>query len=361
MNTQHLRHTLCALALLLLPAAAQATSFSGPPDNFAGIYSNGELYATVYLGAAGAFTGTITNSELEQATIMGTFPSSGIYSGTLPDKTPFTLTITGHTTATYKITASATDPKTNKLKSLIAYPATYTGAQVATETGTYTALFTGTGTATSAVPDGTDFATITIKKGGAGSIVGHLCDGTVFSSSSFLVTGTAGHELIAFDPTPYAGGGVVSGVLDFGVPTKGKLAGKFLWVKPATTTTKYYAKGFVTELTAAGDVFTAATGVPFTSGTLSLGGAFTGSPVVEKFTVTKAGVVTFKAPVVDGVSMSIAPSTGLVTGTFTPPLKAATRFLGEVIQYPLAPVAGGYSLLPPTVSGTGYAGNMVIR
>jgi hypothetical protein len=281
--------------------------------------------------------------------ISGSLNSAGDFSGTYgkPPR-PYIVEVTGSTPGTYILTGSADGVM------LTAYPAAYAKGQTVAELGKYTALLTGTDTSLN-VPQGIGYATVTVAKTGAGSVTGKLGDGTSFSASNVLVAGTNGNELFIYDPNIYGKKGLVSGYLQFGNPPNGAFLGMLLWEKSPHKGT-YYADGFDTTLSVAGDLYDKTAPIPFTSGTLTLTGGGLLTTGTASFTVTPSGDVTIASP----NKLKIKVSTGAVSGSFLP--DGATKpvsFSGLWLQDPNDPRAGGY-FLSPVVSGTGLSGSVTL-
>jgi hypothetical protein len=257
-------------------------------------------------------------------------------------------------------------------KVITAFPAVYSKTKPATSAIKYTTLFTGTNFSSS-VPLGSSFATVNISKTGAGSVTGKLADGTSFSSSGILVAGSNGQELIVFDPHLYGKKGLLSGVLFFATETfaiseaiegphpnigypVGSVHGTLLWQKEPHKG-PYYAFGINTNLNAQGFLYNKAAGVPFTSGTMALDDASFSAPILQDFTATTAGVVTFTGSNSHNIKVTIKIATGAVFGSFEPVAgaKPTVKFKGLLIQYPVGAFVSGY-FLSPVVDGVGLSG-----
>jgi hypothetical protein len=301
------------------------------------------------MGDTGKFTGKLITADPNTYSLSGSFNSTGFFSGGYgKPPQPYILQVTGSTPGTYLLTGSASG------NTLTAYPAAYSKGQTAAELGKYTALLAATGTG-AAIPQGTGYGTLTVTKTGAGSIAGKLADGTSFSASSILVAGSAGNELIVFDPNLYKKMGLLSGVLQFGVPAIGQIDGTLLWEKPFGTGS-YYAAGFGTTLNTEGASFAKGAPLPFASGTLTFSGGGLASTGTDSFTVTPTGAVTIAKP----TKLAIKATTGAVSGSFKPAgATKAISFSGLLLQDGTNTRAAGY-FLGPVENGAGSSGNVTL-
>jgi len=369
MKSISFRNGILTLALLALPLAVRAAAphFTGPPASFAGIYSNNRGALTVTLSANGKFTGKGSEYPGKTISLHGTLGASGTFSGVFGNPAvPYGITLTGTSLGTYILTGSTGG------REIVAYPNLYSKTNP-TVAAKYTTLITGTDPSL-AVPQGTGYATINISKTGAGSVSGKLADGTSFTASGVLVNGTSGPELVVFDQNIYGHKGLIAGSLNVSrllsavvfqnqvavqtglVPSPDAAYGNLLWDKQAKKGS-YYAAGFSTTVYDNGYLYSKGLGVPFTTGTATIGGGGLSSAVEQPFTVTSAGVVTISGTNPNNVKLSFKTSTGAISGSFepVPGKKPKVNFRGLLVQYPDDAIGGGY-FLGPVVSGTGLSG-----
>jgi hypothetical protein len=317
------RNLLVSLLLLIVPAAAQASSYSGPPATFVGLGSNLNAYLKVDLMKEGKFTGDLDLVGGPHSAIKGTLDLTGSFSGTATTgATPYTLQLTGTNPSTYLLTGSAAG------YTISAFPLAYSKGQTASEEGRYNTFVISSGTGT--VPRGFGWAVLSVGKTGAGRISGKLPDGTGFSASSNMVAdGTTAHLLVLEDRNLYNKGGVLLGYI--GIET-GITGADFVWQKPITKG-PYYPAAFSTIVTAEGFLYSKAKGIPFTSGTIEFASAALATTGTQTFTVSSKGVATVNSPNPSHVKLSINPATGAVTGSFDFPHMVAGKSVNSIVKY----------------------------
>ena len=323
---------------------ATAQAFTGGAASFAGVSGDARSLLTLSVAATGKFSGKLATFGAPSVSMAGEFTSTGAYVGTA-GVVPYFLQLTGSTPGTLVLTGSANG------RQITALPAAYAKGQTVAELGKYTVLLAGTDPGLS-IPQGSGYATLTIGKTGGGSITGKLADGASFSAASILVNGTGGHELVIFDPNLYGKKGLLSGVLNFGTPAAGQLAGALSWTKPVGKPL-VYPNGFGTTLFASGALFAKSAPLPFTSGTVAFSAGGLATSGSDALTLSAKGAATIAAPDTDKVKLTISTATGAMTGSFQPAGAAKPlKFAGVLLQTGSTSRAAGYFL------NNGLSGNV---
>jgi hypothetical protein len=325
---------------------------------YSGMLGNGQGVLSLTLTKNGAFIGKLQAGSTIY-TLAGQFDANGNYTTTLAKGTiPLTLhlgwnAITGSAGATPLIAGRST-------------AAVYGSAA---ESGTYTALLTAISSATTGVPTGTGYATLIVTKTGLVSISGKLADGAAFASSGPLLTGSAYDQYPLYVSGIYPNGGSVSGVITFEKLAQTQCDGTLGWVKPSQTgSTSYFGGGFNASVSFAGSTYakpvTTGTvqtpnvlGTSATNAVLTFSGGGLTAPVTANVSLLAGGAMQVTGTT--GISVSLSAATGLVSGSFIPPLStAAVKFGGAIDQS--ASVAAGF-FLGPLTSGTGASGTISIK
>ncbi len=234
------------------------------------------------------------------------------------------------------------------------------GTSTATK-GYYTVQLTPTGPVFTTTPSASGYATMNLTTTGTISLVGVLSDGTAVTSSTALLTDD---KAFMFAQLPTPGGttklGLVSGVLEFGGSDVGATA--LNWFRPAAASAKVllYPAGWPggLPLDANGTLYSATKTAQFTlfgltSNTpsparLHFTGGKLASPIEKTNFGLKGNTVVKTAPADGSYTLSIAPATGIFsgtfTGTFTPnggnPISAKPAFKGVILQKGAGSAAG---------------------
>jgi hypothetical protein len=338
---------LLALALLLVPAAARAATFSGPPDTFYAMdLGTDKVFVRLNLKNAGDFTGTMDLPGNSHNVLKGTLDVSGSFSGVAtPSQTPFFIHITGSTPSTYLLTGSAAG------ENLDGFPIAHVKGQTVAQQGLYTAYLAASGTS---IPVLIGNATMRVSKAGAVMVSGKLPDGTSFTAGSNLVADGTFFKFAMFnDRTLYNKKGRLTGFLEF---ITGGAGGQFAWQKPATKGA-YYPAPFSAVMSFSGFPFSKSVGDAFTSGTIEFIGGMLTSSTSQGFTVADKRTVTVNSPNPLNVKLSINGSTAAVRGSFNFPDSTQTlvKYSGILLQDGTTPIAIG-SFRSPIVSGSGSFG-----
>lgn len=237
--------------------------------------------------------------------------------------------------------------------------------------------------ASTALPQGSGWATMTVSKGGTVVLAGALADGTTLSASTWM---NAQGGVPVFSSL-YTGKGAVSGALKIqqgaAAPRGNVVSGSLSWGKasgvaaPAGGVPSYAAGFSPVSLVAKGGYYSApASGKMF----LGAGASVAGSPnarltitekslpvnVVADAVLSSVGVAatTNSVRIASNPSAvtftTINPKTGTLTGKFSLPSAVAGKsrsstFAGIVVPVNGVPVAKGYSLIPKADAANGVA------
>jgi hypothetical protein len=210
-------------------------------------------------------------------------------------------------------------------------------------------------------PRGFGYTKIKIAKTGAATFAGKLADGTAFTLSAPL---RAGLTIPVYVPLYTAPKGELSGMLTFSAEAESDLAGVLAWRKPQQTkATVLYPSGFTASSLAVGARYTAPVAktraLVYTNlVTAKADVYFTGAgitPLTIEADVSNADVFKALAPNANKVTLSLARSTGLVTGKFSPVLPGPAISFAGLVQpkqnrigghFPKAPAAGSLIVIP---------------
>jgi hypothetical protein len=209
----------------------------------------------------------------------------------------------------------------------VADRAAFSKASPASLAGKYTAVIPAD---TTGGPEGEGSARVVVSPGGVVSFLGTLADGTKVAQKA-PVSATGNYPLYL---SLYKGkGALLSWVAFDNTQPSTDLSGVMSWIKQ-TQTTQFYPGGFSNQVTLLGSRYTApASGIKvlsLTAGTV----CFTNGNLVANF----ANDVTLGADnkIVNNSSntlnMKISTSSGLFTGTVTPPGGVSRPFRGAILQ-----------------------------
>jgi len=336
-----------ALSLLLIPAAARAATFAGPPDTFYAIDISGDtVFVRLNLMKEGQFTGTMDLPGNSHNVLKGTLDVSGSFSGVAtPSQTPYFLALTGSTHGTYALSGSAAG------SIFLGFPLAHVKGQTVSQQGLYTSYIVATGTSITTL---IGYATMRVSKTGAAMLSGKLPDGTSFTAASNVIADGTSLYLVMFDDrNVYNRKGRFSGYVQF-LPSA--LSGEFMWQKPATKG-PYYPAAFTANATLTGYPFSKTIGDAFTTGTIEFIGGMITSSTSQGFTVANKRIITMDSPNPLNVKLSINGTTAAVRGSFNFPDSSHTlvKYSGILVQDGTVPLAGGY-FRSPIVSGSGSIG-----
>ncbi len=221
---------------------------------------------------------------------------------------------------------------------------------------------------------GRGYASFRISANGTATVAGKLADGTVFTSSSRVVTANVEDWLIpVYVPRYLQSKGMVWGELLIDVSASGspeEVVGGIEWLRPANSKAPIYPAGLFESLTPRGTRYTVPKNISLLSGT--------NVPAPFSLVLDTESQVLGGTEEIDGVwpeknnpslekpaplktTLSFAPATGIYRGTFHRPISAGktavTRYEGIVITNPIelpgeAPIFGaGYLTTGTQVSG----------
>lgn len=203
-------------------------------------------------------------------------------------------------------------------------------------------------------PAGHGYATITVSTAGAIRAAGQLGDGTKLSASgSLLMDNTWPVHVI-----PHAGEGIVAGVLSFtphAAPDFDEIGGTLRWEKPVSTKGPYLGafQGSIVALGSRYNVPASGTrALDITNWTLTLGTGVLNPVITEVVTLDQSNK--FEISPAQGVKLTLAASTGLLTTSFNGPTGKRITAKGVLLQrqrigrgvFVLPDRSGPFTLLP---------------
>jgi|JI6StandDraft_1071083.scaffolds.fasta_scaffold01825_5 hypothetical protein len=237
--------------------------------------------------------------------------------------------------------------------------------------GTYNSLLTpGNHVSDLAYPQGSGYSIVKLSNKGVITWAGKLADGTTLTGGSTI--GSAGeaplHQML------YNNRGSIQGWSQIAAGRQTNSAPLTWLKKDILTATRSYKNGFPTvlDVNLNGSFYdpksTLFNVLGLTPGVVNTVAVFTqanlGSPVSQTFQIIAPSVV--KVPTTTGsnptkVTLSIAASTGLFTGSFTPVTGRKATFSGAIV--PHLQVGGGHFLLPESTLTTSpiLSGKVEIR
>ncbi len=180
-------------------------------------------------------------------------------------------------------------------------------------------------------PFGTGYALGTVSSSGAVNVAGVLGDGTAFAFSAPLFADATCPVYVQ----PYAKTGLLAGTLVFHDATTPDIAyadGTLLWQKPATSKGLYKA-GFTGSIAALGSRWTApaknTAALDITNWNLAIGNGVLVPPLTGTVTLSPANLF---IPPVPGTKLTLAPKTGLLSGSFPGASGKPVKFNGALLQ-----------------------------
>ena len=200
----------------------------------------------------------------------------------------------------------------------------------ALQAGNYTLIVPGSpGSATE--PGGDGYGTIKMDASGKAQLAVSLADGTKATATAVLSKDGA---LGVYVPL-YRSQGLILSWITFATTPTADLGGKLNWIKPPTSASKYYPRGFTLQTTITGSKYSQpARGTPilsFTDARLVLTGGGLTSPSVNPITLDANNRVTST----NKVRLTFMLSTGTFTGSAPNPTGGRTKtisFGGVVLQ-----------------------------
>jgi uncharacterized repeat protein (TIGR03803 family) len=198
--------------------------------------------------------------------------------------------------------------------------------------GKFTFIIAPANTNDTTVPQGYGYGTLTVAKLGKLHIHGVLGDGTPFHANGPI----SGIGTFPIYDTLYNGKlGSVLGRITF--PATNAFGATLDWFKPAAPNSPFYPDGFTTMPTLQGAAYItpSRTNGLTVAGTsqVTLGGGNLSSNLVKDIVIASNGVVTVTNPGPDDLALSVSPSSGLFSGSFTHPANDKLAFFtGYLLQ-----------------------------
>lgn len=316
---------------------------------------NLELTATFvpnpYMQAKGTYTGLLlpTDGDGNFDTALLGFTNSGFFTATVTDKGSysgkiqlagksyaFTGTFDAEGSATKTIPRTKTTPLTLDLQvaldgsqimtgtlrdglawesGIIADLAVFSTANPCPYAGKYTLAFPGFADGGTDLPAGAGYATVSIDSKGKLAASGTLADGTALSQTTVI----AKDGFWPLFASLYSGKGQVLGWIR--IEQTQQFEGAAFWMKPSSSTAKYFPKGFIASLDALGGIYLPPTATrnifncPWTTGDMAFSGGNLTASILAQFNVAAPAKLT--AP---GLKITtITSASGYFTGTYTLP------------------------------------------
>jgi hypothetical protein len=301
---------------------------------------------SLVVAKSGSFTGRLAIGNTG-ATVRGKFDAQGTSTVkvTIPGQAPWTLTLQRDAGGeSLSATASSTEGSIPIGLSLNQY----SKSSPAPESGKYTALIEVPADAVPAnpqdTPSGAGWATFVISNLGAVRATGRLADNTPVIITSTL--DPTGHFVIS-NPL-YAGlKGSLSGEIALqDTPGVSDGNGTLVWNKPAQKAPGFYSKGINTTVSIRLSRFqdlkrnVAAPAISAIT-TLSEGELPDATPIQHNISLRGGTILTVLDPTKDSLRLSLAPTTGTLSGTFVHPADRRTRTIRGVL-YQKTGSAGGF-------------------
>jgi sulfur relay (sulfurtransferase) complex TusBCD TusD component (DsrE family) len=192
--------------------------------------------------------------------------------------------------------------------------------------GNYTLVIPGYD-ANPSLPGGDGFGTLKVTSSGQVSFVGTLADGTKVSQSA-TVSGNGAWPL--YLPL-YSGNGSLLSWMAFASNTNSDLAGRLIWLKQASTTSKYYRGGFSCECDAFGSIYLHTDPIlKLPTGCLTFCGGGLASGITNAITIGPRNVVGTPGK---QLKLTFSSSTGTFSGTLLDPASGKSLpFSGVAFQ-----------------------------
>ena len=365
------------------PFLARAGSYSGlitPATGTTPVAGNTGFFTATVTGLTGAFTANVT-IDGSSAPLVGTFdqhtgtatissPSSTFTYALALDVTGSSDTITGSIIQRkYGVTQSISNLRAylNPFSAALRPPSTAVGAF----TVALPARTSQSGMTSLDYPQGAGIGRVTVTSAGVASFSGTLADG-------FAVTGSAPLSRALIWPMYLMVSnrqGIVAGEVAFVANVNSDLAAAgLLWIRPYIHTQYYpwgWDNGILVDLV--GARYIAPSGkaalmklgtpnVPAGNATLTFSQGGLSAPKASPVNISTASNVSAAVPGDTSFTATIAPATGLFSGTFNYTVSPVTtsKFNGVILQKGTNNAGFGYFLTPNPVSldGDGLSGNV---
>ena len=320
--------------------------------------ANGLFKITV--AAGGTFTGRLTIGGLGYA-VSGKFNARGDATITVKRGALTPVVVTLHLDldgGTDRITGSVTDGTFTSAISADRGPVASTVPHALT--GRYTISLPPNAAHDPLLPSGNGYATLLVSKAGLATLSGALADGKTFTASATIAKDGSFPLYVPL----YSGKGSIASRVTFRDTGVADLDGTFHWSKPLRALDRYYPQAFEIDAPILGSRYAAPlagqTVVAVAAGSnnseLQLGAGDLEPSVVQAATLTPKNTVTVTAPVLKLLKVTIVPSTGRFSGSFTHPLtKTTSTIRGVIFQrqnagfgFFLGKDESGYTSLAPT-------------
>ncbi len=305
--------------------AAMKASYSGLVQKQQPTYSDTGLM-TLTLTAKGSFSGKLQLAGASYK-VSGVFGSDGKYSGSVSrgkvlSALPLELHL-GVAGVTGEITLDST-----AIPFLLTPPAFNSKTNKAPQAGSYT--FTFPHPADTAQPQGDGYATVTVSASGVVALAGALGDGSVISVGGNL---TSDGEWAVF-ATPYGGKGLFAGTLAFHDDTIDFVDGAVFWSKPEIMKAKKYPGAFTADIAVLGSRWTPparnTAALDITDWNLAIGNGVLTQPLTATTTLNTVNIFTLTGAT--GTKLTLAPKTGILTGSFPGANGKPVKFNGALLQ-----------------------------
>ena len=295
--------------------------------------TSGLFKATV--AALGTFSGRLTIGGLGYA-VSGKFNAQGDAAITIKRGALAPLVVSLHLDldgGTDRITGTVTDG------TFTAGISADRGPQASTVphalTGRYTVSLPPNAAHDPLLPSGNGYATLVVSKAGLATLSGALADGKTFTASATIARDGSFPLYVPL----YSGKGSIASRVTFRDSGVCDLDGVFHWSKPLRALDRYYPQAFETDAPILGSRYVApvagqtvvAVADGLNNSELQLGAGDLEPAVVQAATLTPKNLVTVTAPVLKLLKITITPSTGRFSGSFTHPLTKTTSTIGGVI------------------------------
>jgi hypothetical protein len=283
---------------------------------------------TLTTAGAGAFSGKLQIGNT-RASLSGTFIGGVASVVAQPSKTESLNVQLQWDASSDQITGSVSN--SIWIAILASHRASFDGKSlVAPQAGHYTVIIPGTNSSPS-VPSADGYGTVTVSTAGRTSLVGALADGTKITESTSLSTNGQWPVFISL----YNGQGAIVSWVTFTNLMQTALNGSVTWIKPASSTAKYYPAGFTNQTQIVGFTYQQP---PKGIGVLDFsGGAITldGGNLAQSITNFVLLDANNRVNNLDGnkLSMTLTLATGAFRGSVTDPISLkAIPFGGVVVQ-----------------------------
>jgi hypothetical protein len=288
---------------------------SGTPRSAAG-----SGFVEFAISESGSYTGTLRLAGKRYA-LRGKFSAADGTTEPIPLATPNPLVFSPSLNTGTRVISGVfkEDSKTVALASAGVAP--YSSKNPFDRPGRYAVLFAPpqlqAGQSAATIPQGTGYGFLTIKKTGAATISGVLCDGRKFSSGASM---TVADAFALYVPVDTGSGAFVGSLALKEATAANDVEGVVSWIKPANAKAGIFKTGFSVTLTSSGSIFT----VPrrdesFTSAeeaSVTVQHGNLNSAFVNTLKIDSRGRVAVDSPVLNRLSLSVSRSTGLMTGSF---------------------------------------------